>query len=491
LVALALFAAGCGSASLAPKSGGSATIEGNVAGSSQALRVEVPGTAVSTTTDANGAFLLTDVPEGSAFLRFSGGGNDATLAIQALVSSEYRRITVSVSGNQCQEHSEQTESEFKGPVTAISGQTLTVEGRQVSVTDQTKIVKGGVAAALADITVGTPVEVRGSLQADGTVVALFIGIGGGDDHNPGPGDDGVALAGAIKSIDGTKLNVGGLTVNLTSTTEIFAGDATVDASTLKVGDLVLVRGAVQADSSITATTVRVLLPPPGDGDWHVAGIVTAVSPADNTFTIGDTKITVDANTTYGGGSLHSLADLKVGDKAEAEVVKQTDGSLLAKEVHVFIAPPPPPPPGVEVRGNIDAVGAESVTIAGKVFAVDGHTQIRRGEATIAITGLNVGEPAVAKGTFDASGKLIADIILVAPPPPPPGDVEVTGNVDAVGLDGITVAGKRFIVNAATAITIGTTAGHLADIKVGETAEATGTTDASGKLVATAIHVEAH
>jgi hypothetical protein len=71
-------------------------------------------------------------------------------------------------------------------------------------------------------------------------------------------------------------------------------------------------------------------------EMHVTGSVTAVGA--NSFTIGDTMITTDANTEFEGSGFHGLADLKVGDFAFAEVIKQADGSLLAKEVKRFTPP---------------------------------------------------------------------------------------------------------------------------------------------------------
>ena len=100
----------------------------------------------------------------------------------------------------------------------------------------------------------------------------------------------------------------------------------------------LVRGAVQADKSINATRIRVL--PREDEpeeEMHVSGQVTAVGA--NSFTIGDSVISVDARTEFEDG-LQSLADLKVGDFVLAEVVRQADGSLLAEEVKKFTPPPP-------------------------------------------------------------------------------------------------------------------------------------------------------
>jgi len=60
-----------------------------------------------------------------------------------------------------------------------------------------------------------------------------------------------------------------------------------------------------------------------------------VDSGHNSFTIGDTVITTDAKTEFEGSGFHGLADLKVGDFAFAEVIKQADGSLLAEEVKKF------------------------------------------------------------------------------------------------------------------------------------------------------------
>jgi hypothetical protein len=190
--------------------------------------------------------------------------------------------------------------------------------------------------------VGAPVEVEGTLNADGTVTASEIRIENKNDV------DRIAFVGTITQIAGTTLTVGGVTVNVSSTTMIVKGDTPLMLADLMVGDHVLVRGAVQADKSVNATRIRVLQGDDGEPEEiHVAGKVTALDAT--TFTIGDTKITTDANTKFEGTGFTSLADLKVGDFAFAEVIKQADGSLLAKEVRKFTLPPmplpmPPEPP---------------------------------------------------------------------------------------------------------------------------------------------------
>src|SRR5437660_1770307 len=253
---LVLLAAACGStgdSSSMPAASGGAVVQGNVmGGGSQNMRVAVPASSAATTTDAAGGFVLTDVPKGAAALQFSGGGQNATLATAPMVAGEFRRLTVSISGASVTEHSEQTETEFEGTVDAIDGMVLTVAGRKVAVTYATKIRKDDAAATLADLMLGTPVEVEGTLNADGTVTASEIRV---EDRND---VDRVAFVGTLTQIAGNTLTVGGLTVNVGPTTAIVKGDTTLTLADLMAGDRLLVRGAVQADKSINATRIRVL-----------------------------------------------------------------------------------------------------------------------------------------------------------------------------------------------------------------------------------------
>jgi hypothetical protein len=334
---LALFVAACGMSS-DPNSMSSANggvVQGTLTGSgSQNVRVGMQSMDAATTTGAGGAFLLTDVPAGAALLRFSGGGHNAVLTMPPVVPGEFRHMNVSVSGNDAKEDNEQTETEFEGTVDAINGMVLTVAGRMVAVTDATTIRKDDAVASFADLTLGTPVEVEGTLNADGTVTASEISI-----EERERNAERVVFVGTLEKTAGNTLTVSGVMVNVGSTTMIVKGDTTLTLADLAVGDRLLVRGAVQADKSVNATRIRVLQGGGEAEEMHVAGKVTAVDAT--TFTIGDTKITTDANTEFEGTGFHSLADLKVGDFALAEVVKQADGSLLAKEVKRFTPPPMP------------------------------------------------------------------------------------------------------------------------------------------------------
>jgi riboflavin synthase alpha subunit len=481
-----LLLAGCGSGTAAPQLAG-ATIEGKFLNGSQALRVEVPGTSISATPSASGSFLLAQVPAGASALHFKGPGTDATLAIERVVRDEYRRLRVTLSGNQAQEECERTETEFHGQVTAIDGTTLTVGDRTVTVTDATVIRQNGANVALSAIAVGSFVEIDGALQADGTVLARRISIE--DEKHVAD-----ALVGTLTPIQltdsGSKLTVGGVLVNITVNTEILRGDVKVDASALKIGDRLLVRGQVQADQSIAATQVRVLVDDDQEEeDFHVTGDVTAVSADKGTFSIGDTLISVDAHTQFEGfGGPASLADLKVGDRVDAEVVKQADGSLLAKEVRRF-QPPQPPSPAILAVGAIEAVSGSSITVATIAFSVSSQTVIRRGDATVALSDLKVGDSVLVKGRPGTAGP-VADVILVATGQPPDELVAAVGPIEAVGTDSVTVAGKLFKVDTNTVIARGRMNVSLASLAVGETAEVKAAVSSDGSLVAQLVRVQA-
>ncbi len=245
---------------------------------------------------------------------------------------------------------------------------------------------------------------------------------------------------------------------------------------------------MQADQSIAATQVRVLVDDDQEEeDFHVTGAVTAVSSDKGTFTIGDTLISVDAHTQFEGGPA-SLADLKVGDRVDAEVVKHADGSLLAKEVRRF-QPPQPPSPAIFAVDPIEALSESSITVASIAFSVSSQTVIRSGDAPVALSDLKVGESVLVKGRPGTAGPA-ADVILVVPGQPPDKLIAVVGPIEAAGTDSVTVAGKAFKVDTHTVIVRERTNVSLASLVVGEMAEVKAAVSSDGTLVALLVRVQA-
>ena len=224
-LAIVLASAACGSKAMSP-SGPSAldttaTISGTVqsgvsaAGVSVAghdasgIHVSVVGTAVSSTTDSSGRFVLSAVPAGQALtLRFEAPGLDASLSLSGLVPGQTLSITVQLSGGHAvlagsgdsaspspspspapspiaspspspspePHHGHEDEVEFRGSVEAINPPNLTVAGRLVQTDSSTEFKRQGDRIGLADLKVQDVVEVDGTAQADGSVLATKIEV---------------------------------------------------------------------------------------------------------------------------------------------------------------------------------------------------------------------------------------------------------------------------------------------------------------------------
>jgi len=219
LAFVALISAGCssdGPALAGPSSAGAstATIVGRVNGASASapasvqtssskggIRVTVMGTSISATTDASGQFTLSGVPtgSGSVALRFEGRGIDATLQISGLTPGQTLQISVQLAGSNAtldddDDDQGEDETQFTGTIESIAASSLVVSGRNVLVDSSTEIKDGGNTTTLAALVVGTQVEVEGTLQPDGSILARKIRVenngGGGDDGEDEDGDGG-------------------------------------------------------------------------------------------------------------------------------------------------------------------------------------------------------------------------------------------------------------------------------------------------------------
>lgn len=120
-----------------------------------------------------------------------------------------------------------------------------------------KITKGGAAATLADITVGTQIRFAETRNADGTYTITKIGI-----EMP-------RVAGTVTAAGGSTITLKGMdgsTVAVTvtsSTTYRVAGKQSATLADIKVGDVVMATGTKAADGSITATSVHAFTPGTG------------------------------------------------------------------------------------------------------------------------------------------------------------------------------------------------------------------------------------
>ena len=214
--------------------------------------------------------------------------------------------------------------------------------RTITVTADTKIARGGVAATLADLKVGDRVALRQTRNADGTYSIVGLTV-------PVP-----VLAGTVTAVDADSLTLkirdgSTRTIDLTASTTFKLGGADGKKSDLKVGSIVIVSGTQGAGDAFAASTVRIQVRLD-----RVVGEVTATTKDSITVKQRDgstVTIKVGAATKFAlrGAANPGLADIAVGMNVFAVGTRDADGSLTASLVQGR-SPKPAATPGTDSPG---------------------------------------------------------------------------------------------------------------------------------------------
>jgi hypothetical protein len=240
--------------------GASAAPSGDVAARSGAegIRVSVSGTPLQTTTDDEGHFTLDDVAPGERVeLHFQGPGIDARLEIGGLTAGQRLAVTVRVSGSTASMLTPSDEVELRGSVEMVGLDRVRVDGRTVQVVAGTTELLGrqNQPIGLADIAVGTFVQIEGWTQPDGSLLGKKIKL------EDGPGDDPndpmeVEFLGNIQSL--SPLTIADTRISTDVNTRILDDDNNpIGLSALAVGMRVEVEGWPQADGSVLAQKIKI------------------------------------------------------------------------------------------------------------------------------------------------------------------------------------------------------------------------------------------
>ncbi len=258
------------------------------------------------------------------------------------------------------------EFEFKGLVDSVGADYLVIAGQKIMVNTQTRFEFGDdQTGTLVDIQVGMKVEVKAIRLSDGTLVALKIEVKSGSNSM-----EKVEIKGAIDSIGVNFIVVLNYTIYVDSSTTILDGHyLPITLIDLKKGQIVKVKGYVQADGSILATKIKVK--ELWMGHFEIEGAIEAVG-VDN-FTVQGITFTVDSNTTFYNydHTMIQFSDLNVGQKVEVKAVKEADGTYRAIRVKVKN----PNATHIEVVGPIENITTDSIKVNGTLFFVDSTTVI--------------------------------------------------------------------------------------------------------------------
>lgn len=332
------------------------------------VTVSVNGTSISVTSDDNGNFVLQNVPPGTVTLTITGAGFSTQLTLPSVSINDQLRITVRLSGGSAELDDQELESdgkvEIEGQIGSTSGLSSSggtiVVGRlntAVLVNGSTSITKGGTAMKPNDLVVGARVHVRAS-QSGSTLTATTIivqqtsapgsssgnGNSGKDDSDSDDdGEDESEVSGVITDVPvngcpaSSSFTVGTTKVVTNASTKF---DNTTCANLAK-GDSVSVEGAKQANGSILAKEVEKKngggsgSGSSGSGSVSGTGTISGVSGTCPvvSFMMNGGKVTTSSSTKYDDGlSCGALASVPSSTKLTLDGTKQSDGSILAKEI---------------------------------------------------------------------------------------------------------------------------------------------------------------
>ena len=235
-----------------------------------------------------------------------------------------------------------------GTLDARSGVTISVVGTGISTNadNQGQFTLNDVPSGTVALNFSAPgSNATATLQGvgPGDRVQIAVTVNGNNAHIDSEHHNNGEIAARITSIDGgnKSFQAGNWTIKTTDSTVIRHGSKTVRFSDLNVGDHVQVRGT-RDGSTITATEIKVEqggreADNDDNDDDHQADVEGKVSGLSNScpgisFTIGNTKVTADQNTTYDRRS--SCNAIKNDVNVEVEGTKQSDGSVLARRISI-------------------------------------------------------------------------------------------------------------------------------------------------------------
>lgn len=251
------------------------------------------------------------------------------------------------------------------------------------------------------------------------------------DHNPGTVMTGtVELIGILESNTGSAWVVSGITVNLTSTTEIYG--------TLNLGMTVKVEGTKQADGSILAREIKAYT----DDNGGFTGIKveftgTLNTMAGSTWTVDTTSVIITSTTEVKGV-------LKVGDKVKVEGFLQPDGSVVAKEIEPYMEEPEHGEE-IEFKGILNAMNGNTWTVDAITVIVSSTTKL---EGTF-----EIGIMVKVEGYKNPDGSVLAKKIEAEDDDSEEENhgkgTEFVGEVSAINGNTWTIDGKTVIIDDKT------------------------------------------
>ncbi|MFQ5639429.1 MAG: DUF5666 domain-containing protein [bacterium] len=370
------------------------------------------------------------------------------------------------------------EVEVVGEIEVLGNQQLQVTGLIFLVDNNTQILDDrNRPIAFGDLQVGALVEIKGRVQADGSILAVRIKI---EDRFM----DEVEITGVIDSIGDSSLVVNGLSFIIDPNTQILDNKKNpISFADLAVGMVVEIRAEILADGVQLATKIK--LEDRDDQKLEVKGAIDSLGV--NSLLVADVLFAVDASTVILDNQKNPIdfSALSVGEIVEVKGVQQPDGTFLAREIKLEDALEDE----IEVKGTIEALTGAEITVAGLTFSLTANTQVlNNNNLPISVSDLSVGLFVEIRGELLPGGSLLAVRIKIETDPQ--NQLEIKAAIDSIGTSSILVLEIDIQVDNNTVILDKDNIPiAFGDLRVGLFVELKANKQADGLFLASKIKVE--
>jgi hypothetical protein len=292
-------------------------------------------------------------------------------------------------------------ADLRGAVSKIdtAGRSFTMLGQTVRVDDATLFDESIQPAALEGLQAGALVQVSGTMNSAGEIVASRV--------DPANAAAGLQVKGSVKSLD-TVARTFRINALLVDYSNISPGDGLANAST------VIVRGTLSNPTTLVATRVQVLGSPGAAANepGRVEGLITAFT-SNTDFTVDRQRVTTNASTQLelGGVALGPDVSVKVRGTFNAA------GVLVATRVEVRSRTL-----GL-AKGLVESVSSASntLTILGVAIDTNGSTSFEDKSSqplrTFSLADVRTGDYVEVRGVSGANGRVVATLVQRDRPEP--------------------------------------------------------------------------
>ncbi|RMH66453.1 MAG: T9SS C-terminal target domain-containing protein, partial [Calditrichaeota bacterium] len=329
------------------------------------------------------------------------------------------------------------EIEMYGRIDSLYDGGLVVNFTDIQVTENTRIkLRHDSEGTFSDLRTGMYVEIE-YYSTDSANVAKKIKV-------KSPEENEVAFTGAIDSVGADFIDVLGIRVWVTVSTEIFD----YQHQTLAFGDLekglrVKVKGMLQTDSSVVARRIKVkrFYTPHVEVRGHVEAISAATLTVDGrVFQMDSSTVILDSMR-----QIISWDQLALGTPVEVKAGLRSDSLYYALRVRVEKKDRKE----VQLTATVDSIGVAFMVVGGQAFVTDAQTEVfdLNGQP-MSYDSLRVSDLVEIKGVYQNDGQLLATEIKLEDTPDM---ILVVGTVSARSGSTIWVNGPAFEVTSRSVV----------------------------------------